>query len=234
MTAARTPTVAIVDYGLGNLYSVKQACEHARLDARITRRADEILAANAVILPGVGAFGDAMATLRQLGLIPVIRDVVDSGTAVIGICLGAQLLMSASEEFGEHEGLGIFNGRVVRFDGPVEDGRPLKVPHIAWSAVSAPAGRRWDQTLLAGLREGECMYFVHSFILEPEDDAVVVSVSRYGQIEFCSSMQRANVFACQFHPERSGPRGLQIYANLAAALKSRAVDGTSIVGAVHD
>jgi imidazole glycerol-phosphate synthase subunit HisH len=208
--------VAIVDYGLGNLFSVEQACQAVGLSASITPDRRAIEQADAVILPGVGAFGDAMATLRRLDLVGVLRDVAGSGRPFIGICLGVQLLMDESCEFGRHEGLALIPGEVVPLGHPREGDRRLKVPQVGWNRIHPARGSAgdWAATPLAGLADGEFMYFVHSYIVVPDDASVVVSTTRYGDVDFCSSLQSGNVFACQFHPERSGRRGLQVYANL--------------------
>jgi glutamine amidotransferase len=225
MGLEQKPRVAIVDYGMGNLFSVRQACEHAGLDVTITAARDEILNADAVILPGIGAFGDAMATLSRLDLVGVLRDVAASGKALVGVCLGLQLLMTESFEFGRHKGLGIIEGQVVPFDNPVEAGRKLKVPQVGWNSVYRVARggngqeEAWKDSPLAEIADGEFMYFVHSYIVQPEDGNVILSVSRYGQIEFCSSIHSQNIFACQFHPERSGTEGLKIYRNLASHIE---------------
>jgi glutamine amidotransferase len=217
--------IAIVDYGMGNLYSVKHACMQVGLPAIITSSKKEILDADVVILPGVGAFGDAMETLQDLDLVSVLRDIAASPKLLVGICLGVQLLMSESYEFGRHKGLGIIEGSVVRFHNPIEDTRGLKVPHVGWNRIhkvvpsSSVKSDTWADTLLEGLADGEYMYFVHSFTVRPQDVSIILSVSRYGHIEFCSSLQYRNVFACQFHPERSGVKGLQIYRNLARRLR---------------
>jgi glutamine amidotransferase len=217
------PQVAIVDFGLGNLYSVKHACTHVGLDAVITSSKRDLLASSAVILPGVGAFGDAMDSLRRLDLVRVLRDIASSSKPLVGICLGQQLLMTESHEFGRHQGLGIVEGSVVRFLDPMEGERRLKVPHIGWNRIdrAGPGVGQdpWEGGLLAGVAYGQYMYFVHSFIVQPQDLGVVLSTSRYGHIEFCSSLQQGNVFACQFHPERSGVEGLRIYRNLMTRLQ---------------
>jgi glutamine amidotransferase len=218
--------VAIVDYGMGNLFSVSQACQHVGLDETITSSRDEILSADAVILPGIGAFGDAMATLKRLDLVEVLRDVAASGKPLIGVCLGLQLLMAESFEFGRHQGLGIIEGEVVRFDNPMEGTRKLKVPQVGWNSIYQVERQDngkddgWKDSPYAGIKDGEFMYFVHSYIVRPEDRNVILSVSRYGQVEFCSSIHSGNIFACQFHPERSGSEGLKIYRNLAAHIES--------------
>jgi len=220
MSDAVAPRIAIVDYGLGNLYSVKHACGHVGLDAVITSSPGDILAADAVILPGVGAFGDAMSTLRRLGLPEVIKAFAVSGRPLVGICLGMQLLMSRSEEFGSHPGLDIVPGSVVRLRDPVAGGRRLKVPQIGWNGILRARGHGrapdpWAGTLLDGIEDAEPVYFVHSYVVQPADPDVVLSTTRYGSWEFCSALKRGNVVACQFHPERSGPEGLRMYRNLA-------------------
>ncbi len=206
--------VAIVDYNMGNLYSVKHACAHAGLHAEIVSSKKAILNASAVILPGVGAYGDAMATLHRLDLVSVLRDIAASGKPLIGICLGIQLLMTESYEFGRHPGLGIIEGPVVPFENPTERERALKVPQIGWNRILG-TDRSWTGTQIDGVANGEHMYFVHSYIVQPQDPRVMLSTSFYGNVEFCSSLQRGNVFACQFHPERSGIEGLKVYRNLA-------------------
>lgn len=223
--------VAVVDYGLGNLYSVCRACAHAGLDAVITSDRRTVTAADGIVLPGVGAFGDAMATIRKLDLAEPLRDAVSSGTPLLGICLGVQLLMSRSEEFGAHEGLDILKGSVVRLMDPREGERPLKVPEVGWNGIYRPRPASpadpWAGTPLEGRSEGEPMYFVHSYCVQPEDPGVILSVTRYGQIEYCSGVRRGNLFAFQFHPERSGVPGLDIYGAWAGLLRRRRQGETS-------
>ncbi len=206
--------VAIVDYGMGNLHSVKRACEFAGLRADISSDRREIEAADGIVLPGVGAFGDAMANLRRLELVSLLRDAAAANRPMMGICLGIQLLMWESHEFGLHEGLRIFEGDVVRFDQPREGQRVLKVPQIGWNTIQAGAPQ-WKSGLLEGIADAEYMYFVHSFYIRPEKKEWVVSRTLYGNVDFCSSLARGNLFACQFHPERSGVEGLKVYRNWA-------------------
>jgi glutamine amidotransferase len=211
------PRVAIVDFGLGNLYSVHHACRKVGLEAVITSSRQAILEADAVILPGVGAYRDAMENLRRLDLVSVLHDIAASDKPLLGVCLGMQLLMSESYEFGHFEGLGIIKGSVVHFGQPQEDGRGLKVPQIGWNRIhESGQGMDWNMSLLAGVPDEAYMYFVHSYVVQPSDQQWTLSTTRYGNVEFCSSLQKGNVFACQFHPERSGQRGLAIYQNLAA------------------
>lgn len=220
------PTIAIVDYGLGNLHSIQQACAHAGLDGQITSQASELTAADAVLLPGVGAFGDAMAELDRLELSDVIRGLANDGKPLIGVCLGMQLLMSESEEFGTTRGLGIIPGRVV-YLSQHEDGTRLKVPQVSWNRVFAPTNgggtprrRSWSGSPLEGLDDGEFMYFVHSLRVVPDDPTDILSVTPYGDIDFCSTLRRGNVFATQYHPERSGPAGLRVYRNLLSMISA--------------
>lgn len=220
------PRVAIIDYGLGNLYSVARACEHAGMSGSVTSDRAEVLAADAVILPGVGAFGGAMKALHERGLPEVLREVAASGKPLVGVCLGMQLLMSVSYEFGEHEGLGIVPGEVVPFERPMEDGRELKVPQVGWNRIHAPRDEAgapvpgaWDGTPLAGVPDGEYMYFVHSFYVRPADSSVVLSTTVYGDVSFCSTLRLGGVFAAQYHPERSGLVGLRVYDNVAALVR---------------
>jgi len=215
-------SAAIVDYGLGNLFSVSRACGHAGMSPVITSSADDILAADIVFLPGVGAFGDAMDALRRADLVKPLLDYAQSGKPLVGICLGLQLLMSESREFGVHDGLGLIEGPVVRFDNPREGDRALKVPQVGWNRISPPAGGPdWSGTLLDTTGNGEYMYFVHSYHACPASPSTILAISRYGDREFCSAVRSDNVYAFQFHPEKSGPAGLEIYrsaAKLAAGL----------------
>jgi glutamine amidotransferase len=218
MSDALRPQIAIVDYGTGNLYNVQRACAHTGLEAAITSSPDDVLGADGVILPGVGSMPDAMAELDRTGLSEALRTVARRGTPLFGICLGMQLLMAEGTEFQEHQGLGVIAGTVTRLAGRGSEGSPLKVPHIGWNSVAPPAGAttaRWAGTPLASSSAGEYVYFVHSYRVVPADAGVVLAVTRYGDIEFCSALARGSVFGCQFHPERSGPHGLTMYREFA-------------------
>lgn len=213
--------VAIVDHSLGNLFSVLQACRHVGLDAKITADKHEIEKAKAVILPGVGAFGDAMSELQRLDLVEVLRQKAGSHLPFLGVCLGLQLLMGTSEEFGDHAGLGVVPGKVVRFPAQGPEGERVRIPQVGWNRVFAVSSQRegvWNNTPLEGIRQGEFMYFVHSYYVAPDDESLVIGKTFYGGTEYCSALRVGNVFGLQFHPERSGPSGLQIYGNFAKSI----------------
>jgi glutamine amidotransferase len=201
--------IAIVDYGMGNLRSVEKALERIGQSVRVTGEAATISSAEGIVLPGVGAFRACMANLDRLGLLPVLRNVLQRGTPFLGICLGMQILFSESEEFGPVPGLGIFPGRVVRFDGEAVEG--LRIPHMGWNALR----RRSDSPALVGVEDGEYAYFVHSYYVVPEDPALIATETPYG-VSFASSVARGSIFACQFHPEKSQAVGLRILANFGA------------------
>ncbi len=215
--------LAIVDYGRGNLYSVRAACAHVGMAAEITDSPEALATADAVILPGVGAFGDAMSELQRRELVDPIRELAVAGKPMIGICLGLQLFMTESREFGNHEGLGLIDGDVVRFESPRGKDGTLKVPQIGWNRVRVPVDRpnRWAGTPLAGQADGVYQYFVHSFYARPADPAVICAATTYGDVTYASSLHVRNVFACQFHPERSGRDGLKVYDTMAEWISSQ-------------
>ncbi|WP_319543655.1 imidazole glycerol phosphate synthase subunit HisH [uncultured Pseudodesulfovibrio sp.] len=214
--------VAIIDYGLGNLFSIKHACEYVGLSVQITNKTDEIISARSVILPGVGAFGDAMKALNRLDLIAPIKDVAASGTPLLGICLGQQLLYSESEEFGAHKGLDLIPGTVQYFPVQKIKERTFKVPQVGWNTINPPVDNphAWDGTILHGVTPGASMYFVHSCYVIPDDDDSVLTMTKYGNIEFSSGSHLNNITAFQFHPERSGTDGLIVYKNFAQLIRS--------------
>ena len=199
--------IAIIDYDMGNLRSVQKAFEAVGHQATITRDPQAIADASHVVLPGVGAFGDCMGNLERYGLISPVTKAIASDKPFLGICLGFQLLFTESEEFGAHRGLGVIPGRVVRFQSNDSLAR-LKVPHMGWNAIT----RRTESPLLAGVADGAFMYFVHSYYVVPDDQAVACTMTDYGR-PFVSSIARGNLFACQFHPEKSQGEGLKIIRN---------------------
>ncbi len=194
--------IAIIDYGMGNLRSIQNAFARVGGDARVTREPSLIADASHVVLPGVGAFPDCMRNLEQFGLIDPIHRAIRSGKPFLGICLGLQLLFTEGEEFGRHPGLAILKGRVVRF--PVQDGS-LKVPHMGWNQLT----RKRPLALFSEIPEKAYFYFVHSYHAVPEDPGLIATTTQYG-IEFVSSIQQENLFACQFHPEKSQMAGLAL------------------------
>lgn len=210
--------VAIVDFGLGNLYSVNQACLRTGLDPVITDDPAVVASVDGVILPGVGAFADAMRTLGERKLVDVIVDGALTGRPLLGICLGLQLLFTTGHEFGTHRGLGIIDGDVVRLQSESHGNRRLKIPQIGWSRIHPPdasAPDSWDGTPLSGLTPGTHMYFVHSYYVRPVDSGVVLAETTHGSISYCAAIHQGNVFGLQFHPERSGRDGLRVYRNFA-------------------
>lgn len=195
--------VAIIDYDAGNTKSVEKAIMSLGEQALITRDKDTILRADKVILPGVGAFGDAMEKLRTYGLIEVIKSVVEKNTPFLGICLGLQLLFEASEEAEGVEGLGILKGKIVHIPD-----KGLKVPQIGWNSLSFPNRGR----LFEGIDEGAYVYFVHSYYLKADEPDIVTATTEYVAL-IHASVEKGNVFACQFHPEKSSAVGLKILKN---------------------
>jgi imidazole glycerol-phosphate synthase subunit HisH len=203
--------IAIVDYGMGNLRSVQKALEQVGSSATIVRTPEELARADKVILPGVGAFGDAMTNLRELGLADPLISAARSGRPFLGICLGLQLLFDVSYEEGEYTGLGVVPGRVLRFSfSGQSEGASLKVPHMGWNAVSWAA----PCPLLKGLASPQHFYFVHSYYVSPTDPSVTCGVCDYGG-PFTAMIWRGNLFATQFHPEKSQKIGLAILRNFA-------------------
>lgn len=216
------PKVAIIDFHMGNMFSVQHACRHVGLDCFITSDRRELEGADAAILPGVGAFGGAMENLSCMDLISAIKDFITSGKPFLGICLGLQLLFDTSEEFGLHEGLSIIPGNVVKFRCGDSERTRIKVPHMGWNRIFKPeknGSNLWDTSPLRGIRHGEYMYFVHSYYVVPSNDAVTVSVTDYEGIRYCSSVQYKNVFATQYHPEKSSVEGIRIYENWSKLIK---------------
>ena len=195
--------IAIIDYGAGNLHSVKNALDFLGAESIITSSAEEILNADKVILPGVGAFGDAMASLEKRGLVEVIKKAAKSGKPFLGICLGMQLLFTESEESPGVLGLDIFKGRIVRIPD-----RGLKIPHIGWNDIKL----KKDSKILGNLGDEPFVYFVHSYYLQADDEAVVSAYTEYGE-KLDVAVEQDNIFATQFHPEKSGKTGLKILKN---------------------
>lgn len=202
--------VTIIDYQLGNLFSVLQACDTIGFNAEVSFDHEKIKASDALILPGVGAFREAMNHLEDLGLSSLIKEHVAEGKPLLGICLGQQLLFEESEEFGSTPGLGLVPGFIRKFKSKTQK---LRVPHIGWNQVEKPMGKNWNDTPLQDIVKGSFMYFVHSYYVVPTIESVRCSITDYDGIQFCSSVQDKNIFSTQFHPEKSGELGLSIYRN---------------------
>ena len=199
--------IAIIDYDAGNIKSVEKALVLLGQEVKITRDPKEILSAQKVVLPGVGAFGDAMEKLNQYELVPVIRQVVERNIPFLGICLGLQLLFERSDEAPGVEGLGVLKGEILR----IPDGEGLKIPHMGWNSLHLENGGR----LFAGLEEGAYVYFVHSYYLKASEPEIVKASTEYST-HIHASVEKGNVFACQFHPEKSSDVGLQILKNFVS------------------
>ncbi len=200
--------IAVIDYGMGNLRSVQKALEFVGAKVIVTHDPDLILNADSVVLPGVGAFKDCMANLNKLKLVDPIRKFVDSGKPFLGICLGLQVLFEESEEYGPVAGLGILPGKVVKFiDGSsgAKKGSLIKIPHMGWNEIKV----KKDSPLFEGVGDSPYFYFVHSYYVVPEDQNMIATVTNYG-VEFVSGIQHKNIYAFQFHPEKSQTLGLSI------------------------
>jgi glutamine amidotransferase len=211
--------VAILDYGLGNLFSIDQACKYVGFDTIIT--SDEIIIGNAdaLILPGVGAFGDAMNYLNKSNLIDPIHSFINQGKPFLGICLGMQMLFSESEEFGNHKGLDIIKGKIIKFPSKDKQMSIVKVPQIQWNTISENTDNLWNNNILKGIPSNSFMHFVHSYYALPENKSEILSFTEYADIYYASSVIKNNVIGLQFHPEKSGNLGIKIYENWFNAIK---------------
>ena len=209
--------VTVIDYGLSNLLSVRHAFAHFGAETLLTSDPADVLAAEKLVLPGVGAFKDGMDGLARLGLIEPIRQKAAAGTPLLGICLGMQMLFDESDEFGLHKGLGLIPGRVEKIPALDTDGDPQRVPHISWNGLW-PAGGRTDfaGTALASVTPGQECYFVHSYEAKPTNEADRLADTRYGGRAVCAAAAHGSVLGCQFHPEKSGPVGLGILEGFLA------------------
>ncbi len=202
--------IAVVDYGMGNLRSVSKAIEHVGADVKVTRNPQDLKDAKGIVLPGVGAFKDAVRNLKEFGLWEIIIREVEKGKPFLGICLGLQLLFEKSYEFGETEGFGFIEGEVVRFELPKE----FKIPHMGWNQVY----KKKESELLKNIKEGEFFYFVHSYYVKPKNKSVVLTETDYG-IYFTSAVEKENIFATQFHPEKSQKAGQKLLKNFVSIVE---------------
>ena len=200
--------IAIVDYGMGNLRSVNKAFESQGLKSTITKEPDIIRNCSGLVLPGVGAFGDCISNLKNYDLFDLILEYIDSGKPYMGICLGYQILFESSEESPDSKGLGFIKGKVIKFD--FNKKLALKVPHMGWNQINI----KKQSGLLEGIADKSWFYFVHSYYPVPVDGGIAVITTDYG-VEFTAAIEKDNVFACQFHPEKSSDTGLKIIRNFA-------------------
>lgn len=209
----REKKVVIIDYNLGNLFSVKQACDTVGINAMISSTKEDIDNADALILPGVGAFIEAMHNLENLEIVDAIKNNVKNGKPIFGVCLGLQLLFSRSDEFGSGQGLDLISGTIKKFPSII-NGKKIRVPQIAWNQVVADV-KGWDRTPLQDIADKDFMYFVHSYYVDPVNDSCVLTRTNYEGLDYCSGILENNIFATQFHPEKSAQKGLSIYKNWA-------------------
>lgn len=211
--------IAIIDYGMGNIRSVLGGFKRVGCNALVTRDPDLIMESTHIVLPGVGAFRDCMENLKNYGLIEPLKEAIEGGKPFLGICLGLQVLFEESEEFGRSEGIGLIKGKVIPFrkdmTEEIEDRRwgkkyrlPLKVPHMGWNSIKKVR----PHPVLEGISDGSYFYFLHSYYVVPEDGEVVVATTSYG-VDFVSAVASRNIFACQFHPEKSQKVGLRVLKN---------------------
>jgi len=213
----RAPEVAVIDYGMGNLLSVRRGLEHCGATVTVTSDPNVIVSSRWVVLPGVGAFSDGMAELRRKKLDSTVLEVAELGIPLLGICLGMQMLLDESEEFGTTAGLGLIPGRVVPVPSTTAEGQSQKIPHIGWNALVLPQGRTgWHDTLLQDVGVGQAAYFVHSFMASPVDPAHRVADCLYGGMLVSAAIARHNIHGCQFHPEKSGEVGLTVLKTFLA------------------
>jgi glutamine amidotransferase len=204
--------VTVVDYGIGNLYSVRRALESCGAEVTLSADPDFITASERMVLPGVGAFDDGMRGLRERNLVEPIRQFAASGKPLLGICLGMQMLASVSEEFGTHEGLGIIPGRVVAVQPTTVTGERHKIPNVGWRALLPAAGADWSQTPFANTTPGSAVYLVHSYHCIPDDPRHTLAYCEYGGHPVTCAIGSGRIIGCQFHPEKSGSVGLTVLA----------------------
>lgn len=217
--------VLVVDYGVGNILSVCRAFEACGSKVELSDDPKRIAAADRVVLPGVGAFGDCMSELHRRALIAPILNFSATGKPLLGICVGMQMLLEVSEEFGEHRGLALAAGRVCAIPATTIDGRRHKIPHIGWNALTKPAGADWTGTILDGVKPGSTCYFVHSFTCVPRNEKYRLADCDYNGRRISAALRIGNVYGTQFHPEKSGEVGLHILRNFLALTPSVATTG---------
>lgn len=208
------PGVTVIDYDCGNLFGIRRALEVCGGEVTVAETPEELTAADRLVLPGVGAFGDVMAALRSRGLDDAVRDFAATGKPFLGICVGMQVLFDRSQEFGDHQGLGLLKGKVTKIPDTGTDGKPHRIPHIGWREIIPPDDTQTrNDTIFFGLDWPVHTYFVHSYTASPAEDRDRLADTDYDGRLICAAVRRDNVWGCQFHPERSGPTGLEMMRN---------------------
>ncbi|MBM9501950.1 imidazole glycerol phosphate synthase subunit HisH [Leptospira sp. 201903071] len=206
--------IVVIDYGIGNLFSVKRSFESCGANVVLTSDFDRILAADHLVLPGVGAFADGMNGLKKRGLDKAIVEYAKTGKPLLGICLGMQMLATTSQEFGSHKGLDLVPGKVIAIENTSADGKPHKIPHIGWEDLVKPNEKTsWDHTILKSIPERSAVYHIHSFTFFPDAEIYRLADCFYNGKRLSSVIRKENVYGCQFHPEKSGKIGLEILKN---------------------
>ena len=208
-----TNNLSIIDYGMGNLLSVIRAVEHCGGEATLATTPEDIDKAEYLILPGVGAYGDGMDELKKGNLIDPIRNHAKKNRPLLGICLGMQLLMDRSEEFGDYDGLRLIEGAVIPIPDTGTDGKAHRIPHVGWNELANSEGVSWSGSILDGIEMGSSMYFVHSFMASPMSPSHRLAYCQYNGRKISAVIQNENIIGCQFHPEKSGKEGLKILKN---------------------
>jgi len=208
--------IVIIDYDVGNVRSIINALKKVGIDSILSNKEDEIMSADGIILPGVGAFAHGMDKLNQYNLIKIITEYTNTNKPLLGICLGMQMLLDESEEFQNTKGLGLISGKVIKL--PVQNSSYEKLPHVSWNEIKKQ-NINWNDTILDKVEQQSDMYFVHSFIANPTNQNEILSTTEYSDYQFCSSVKKGNIYGCQFHPEKSGEKGLKIIENFIKICK---------------
>src|SRR3990167_1833487 len=211
------PKISVVDYGVGNLRSITRAFEYCGADISITEDAEAVMKSDAIVLPGDGAFATGMNGLKVRNLKGAVLQFANSKKPILGICLGAQILMTVGFEFGQHKGLNLIPGKVVKFDEKVDE----EIPQIGLNGIFLAQGKSFNGTILAGAKPGSNVYFIHSYVVVPKSAKNILSTTKYGNSEFCSVVYDGRIYGCQFHPEKSGAVGLKIIENFIKIAKRK-------------
>lgn len=209
--------IAIIDYGVGNLYSLIRAFEYFGIKTRVVDNSDYLGDFCGLVLPGVGSFESGIRGIKRRNLLKGIKDFANFDKPILGICLGAQLMLSQGHEFGIFDGLDLIKGKVLMFPSLQNN---EKIPHVGWNKVYRNSENLWQNTILDSVEENSDLYFVHSYFLQPDDKKNILALSNYGGFEFCSAVKEGNIYGCQFHPEKSGKAGLLIIKNFIKVVKN--------------